>query len=245
MLSETRLKGNVTMDKYQETFDTWNNITSLYQDKFMDLDLYNETYDFICSFFDESNTKILEIGCGPGNITKYILSRRPDFDIFGFDVAPNMVELAKLNNPTASFAVLDCRQIKQLGSTFDGIIGGFCLPYLSQDECTDLLHDANEMLHDNGLFYLSFVEGDPEKSYFKAGCGGRVYFNYHRLEHIRAQLVALNFEELKLFKIKFNLLEKGFELHTVLIAKKKSTLNLLISLKSDNVKMVRRCQRKR
>ncbi|MFN8864488.1 MAG: class I SAM-dependent methyltransferase [Flavobacteriales bacterium] len=87
------------MNKYEETFETWNNIASLYQDKFMGLDLYNETYDFICNTIDKPHAKVLEIGCGPGNITKYLLSKRPDFDIFGIDIAPNMVELARQNNP--------------------------------------------------------------------------------------------------------------------------------------------------
>lgn len=31
------------MDNNQETFDTLNNIASVYQDKFTNLDLYNET----------------------------------------------------------------------------------------------------------------------------------------------------------------------------------------------------------
>lgn len=35
------------MDKYKETFETWNNVASMYHDKFMDLDLYNDTYDVI------------------------------------------------------------------------------------------------------------------------------------------------------------------------------------------------------
>ena len=83
------------MDRNKETFDTWNNIASLNQDKFMNLDLYNDTYDFICKAIATPNAKLLEIGCGPGNITKYLLSQRPDFDIFGIDIAPNMIELAK------------------------------------------------------------------------------------------------------------------------------------------------------
>ena len=66
------------MDRYKETFDTWNRIAVLYQDKFMDLDLYNETYDYICDSISKVNPKILEIGCGPGNIAKYLLAKRPD-----------------------------------------------------------------------------------------------------------------------------------------------------------------------
>lgn len=83
------------MDRYTETFETWNKIATLYQDKFMQLDLYNNTYDFICKSINKYQAKILEIGCGPGNITKYLLSNRPDFDIFGIDIASNMIEIAK------------------------------------------------------------------------------------------------------------------------------------------------------
>lgn len=61
-------------NRYKETFETWNKGASMYQDKFMDLDLYNENYDFFCDSLNKPNSKILEIGCGPGNITKYILS---------------------------------------------------------------------------------------------------------------------------------------------------------------------------
>jgi len=44
------LKNDPTMDnRYSESSKTWNKVAALYQDKFMDLDLYNGTYDFICS----------------------------------------------------------------------------------------------------------------------------------------------------------------------------------------------------
>ena len=39
------------MDRYTETFETWNKIATQYQDKFMQLDLYNYTYDFIINIY--------------------------------------------------------------------------------------------------------------------------------------------------------------------------------------------------
>src|SRR4030095_12586476 len=110
------------MDRYQETIESWNKHASLYQQMFMDLDIYNETYDFVCNNLLQNDPNILELGCGPGNITKYLLSKRPDFNITGIDVAPNMIELAKANNPTANFIVMDIRQINQLPAKFEGII---------------------------------------------------------------------------------------------------------------------------
>jgi len=212
------------MDRYKETFDTWNNVAAIYQDKFMDLDLYNDTYDYICNSVTNQKAKLLEIGCGPGNITKYLLTQRPDFDIFGIDIAPNMIELAKKNNPTANFAVMDSRQINSLDKKYDGIISGFCLPYLSQTESNELISNAYNLLNDNGLFYLSFVEGDPDKSDFKVGSGGRVYFNFHNLDDLKTQLVKTKFDDIKTFRVKYKTSEMEFDIHTILTAKKKNAL---------------------
>lgn len=212
------------MDRYRETFDTWNNVASIYQDKFMDLDLYNDTYDYICTSIDKPKAKLLEIGCGPGNITKYLLSKRPDFDIFGIDIAPNMIELAKANNPTANFAVMDSRQINNLDTKYDGIIGGFCLPYLSHTESSELISNSYDLLSDNGLIYLSFVEGDPNKSDFKVGSGGRVFFHFHNLDNLKAQLIRTKFDEIEIFKVKYKTSETEFDIHTILTAKKKNAL---------------------
>lgn len=208
-------------DRYTETFNTWNKIALHYQDKFMNQDLYNDTYDFFCNSIAKDNANILEIGCGPGNITKYLLSKRPDFDILGIDIAPNMIDLAKKNNPTATFAVMDSRQINSLDQKYDGIIGGFCLPYLSPTECSELLSNAYDLLNENGLIYLSFVEGNPDKSDFKVGGSGRVYFHYHRPDDLTAQLMKAKFEETETFSVNYKTSETGFEIHTILTARKK------------------------
>jgi 2-polyprenyl-3-methyl-5-hydroxy-6-metoxy-1,4-benzoquinol methylase len=213
-------------NRYSETFETWNKVALLYQEKFMDLDLYNETYDFICSSLNKPNSKILEIGCGPGNITKYILSKRPDLDIFGIDIAPNMIDLAKINNPNANFAIMDSREISKMETKYDGIICGFCLPYLSQTDAENLIFDAKNLLVNNGLIYISFVEGDPNKSDFQIGSSGdRSYFYYHTLDKLKTQLLDNSFEDLKTFTVEYVKSETEIDIHTILTAKKKTTAN--------------------
>jgi len=186
----------------------------------MDLDLYNETYDHICNSITKPKAKLLEIGCGPGNITKYLLSKRSDFDILGIDIALNMIELAKKNNPTANFAVMDSRQINSLETKYDGIIAGFCLPYLSHAESKELISDSYDLLNEDGLVYLSFVEGDPTKSGFKVSSGGRVFFHFHNLDDLKKQLIATKFKEIEVFKVKYKVSETEFDIHTIVTAKK-------------------------
>lgn len=218
------LVNDTTMDRYKETFETWNKVATLYQDKFMDLDFYDDTYDLICNSITKDNAKILEIGCGPGNITKYLLSERPDFDIFGIDIAPNMVELAKKNNPTASFAIMDSRQIDEIKTKYDGIVCGFCLPYLSQTDSRKLIIDCYNLLNENGLIYISFVEGDPGKSGFQIGSSGdRSYFYFHNLDDLTKQLNENNFDNLKISRVEYKKSENKKEIHTILTAKKKTT----------------------
>lgn len=208
-------------NRYTETFETWNKVASFYQDKFMDLDLYNDTYDFICNSISKTNAKLLEIGCGPGNITKYLLSKRPDYDILGTDIAPNMIALAKINNPTANFALMDSRLIHKIKARYDGVICGFCLPYLSQKDSRKLIADCYKLLNKNGCLYLSFVEGEPSKSNFQIGStGDRVYFHFHDLNDLKTQLTKNKFSEIQTFKVHYKKSENEIEVHTILLAKK-------------------------
>jgi 2-polyprenyl-3-methyl-5-hydroxy-6-metoxy-1,4-benzoquinol methylase len=75
------------MNRYTTTFNTWNKIASAYQDTFMELDLYDDTYDIFCNHLSKKNAAILEIGCGPGNITKYLLLKNSRFNIKAIDAA--------------------------------------------------------------------------------------------------------------------------------------------------------------
>lgn len=52
------------MNPYIETFESWNKVATQYQEKFMNLDIYDATYDSFCSKIrGKKHPKILEIGC--------------------------------------------------------------------------------------------------------------------------------------------------------------------------------------
>ena len=91
------------MDKTKMAVNAFDKNAETYQEKFMNLDLYHASFDLFCSKIPNENAKILEIACGPGNITQYLLEKRPDFKILGIDLAPRMLDLARINNPSAVF----------------------------------------------------------------------------------------------------------------------------------------------
>ncbi len=209
------------MDSYKETFETWNKVAQMYQDKFMDLDLYNETYDLFCDLIDIENPKILELGCGPGNITKYIYTIRPYFAIEAIDVAPNMIELAMKNCPEVTFKIMDIRHIYQLQSKYNAIICGFCIPYISRSELTQLITNSYHLLSESGVLYLSFVDGNYSDSGYQVGkSGDRTYFYYHSLVSVTKALEKQGFRLLHLLPILYSKNDETKEVHTVIIAQK-------------------------
>lgn len=189
------------MNKIQTATEVFDKCAKEYQDRFMDVSLYHESFDVFCKVIAKENPEILELACGPGNITKYLVEKRPDFKILATDVAPSMVELGKANNPTAEFEVMDCRNISQLDKKYDGIMCGFCLPYLSKEEAVQLIGDASKLLQPEGVMYISTMEeSQTNKSGPKTSSSGEytLYMHYHQATYLIDALEENNFEILDL-----------------------------------------------
>lgn len=185
-----------TKNSVQKTIATYNKAAKKYQDKFMTLDLYNDVLDKFCNAFSKKNASIFEIATGPGNVTKYLLNQKPDFNIFGIDLAENMIDLAKKNNPKANFKVMDCKDINTIHQKFDGIMCSFCMPYLSKEEVQKLIADASNLLHPSGLFYISTMEDDYDKSGFETTSFAGddiVYIYYHQASYLNECLKKSGF----------------------------------------------------
>lgn len=209
------------MDPYEKTFNTWDSLAYLYQDTFMKLDIYNESYDLFCSYLHKKKPTILEIGCGPGNITKHLLDKHPNYRILATDVAPNMVRLAKKNVPKASFQKLDCRYLLSLKKSFDGIMCGFALPYLTDIDAKKFIEDSHKILNEDGVLYVSFVDGNYEDSEFMERGHEGIYFYYHELSRIETTLINQGFTILQSLKVSYDP-GKGLPIatHTIVIAQK-------------------------
>lgn len=151
----------------------------------MDVTAYASEIDRFLKLITIPKPNLLEIACGPGNITKYILSKNPTLTILGIDLAPKMVELAKLNCPEATFEVMDCRQISSLKTKYDGIIVSFCLPYLNKSELENLVKDISGLLQPGGKLYLSTIEGVHKNSGYKKGStGDEIFMHYYEFADI-------------------------------------------------------------
>ena len=166
------------MSKAAELFDKY---AEEYQSLYMNVELYKNSLDFFCNKLRERGT-VLELACGPGNVTKYLIDKRPDLKILATDLSENMLTLAKANVPKANFKKLDCRVIDQLEEKYNGIVAAFCLPYLSKTEIVQLIEDCSQKLLPEGILYLSTIEGKYSKSGIEVNSKGDSLQMYYYLE---------------------------------------------------------------
>ena len=191
------------MDKTKIAVDIFNKLAHSYQEKFMDVSLYHDSFDLFCDNIKRENAEVLELACGPGNITKYLLTKRPDLKILGIDLAPNMLELAKKNNRNSSFQLMDIGEINSLNKRFDAIMCGFALPYLSKEGAVKLIADAAQLLNANGVIYISTMEDEYSKSGWEKGSSGEeMFMNYHEAEYLVGALEENGFEIIDLQRLK-------------------------------------------
>ena len=183
------------MNKTEAAISIFNRNAEEYQSKYMDLAKYHNSLDLFCALIPTYSC-LLDLACGPGNITKYVLNKHPNAKMLGIDLAPKMLDLAQTNNPTATFQLMDCKKIGELPEKYDGILCGFGLPYLSKEESTKLIKNAAELLNTDGIFYLSTMEGEDSKSgWIGPSSGGdeKLYMYYHQEGHLVKALVDNGF----------------------------------------------------
>ncbi|WP_344853731.1 class I SAM-dependent methyltransferase [Pedobacter jeongneungensis] len=189
--------------KAEEAFDK---SAKIYEQKFMDVSLYAEPFKVFCNNIPNDNADILDIACGPGNITRYLLANKPGYQILGIDLSPRMLGLASTNNPQARFQLMDCREIDTIKQKFDGITCGFCIPYLTEQEALKLIENASKLLKPNGVLYLSTMveDGNSRSRYQTSSTGDQVYVHYHRETYLSKGLQTCNFETLDLKRYSAN-----------------------------------------
>jgi len=187
--------------KVNNTAKIFGKYAKAYEDKFMDVTFFSDTYDRFLGYLPSNKSIILDIGCGPGNITKYLLDNNPELNVFGIDIAEEMLQLAKNNNPSANFKLMDCKNIHNINTSFDGIMSGFCLPYLSKEEVSTFIKNSYYLLNTKGILYISTMEDSYENSKEVGPSSGEnesIYTHYYPEDYLKNVLHKNGFKILEI-----------------------------------------------
>ena len=185
------------MEQFDISVQRFNEFADEYAQRFMDVGAYSDSIERFCDLIRTDNPKILELGCGPGNVTRLLKLRFPDCKITAIDLAQKMIDLARKLLPGIDFRVMDVRDILSIPKKFDAVMCSFCLPFLSKMDAEKLIFDCAEKLNSGGVLYISTMEGDETRAGFESTSfsgDSKIYFNYHRQSDLETAFLKSGFE---------------------------------------------------
>ena len=204
-----------------------------YARKYGTLDMYDAYYRRFCSCVAQQGA-VLDVACGPGNVSAFLVRERPDLQVLGIDLAPNMVRIAQSHVPAANFLVHDCRQLAALGRVFDGIAYAFGLNYLNQEDAGQFFESLGKVLAPDGVLYLSATLGPQELSGLKtASSGDQAYVYYRPTQEIVELVQSAGLEIVMLDELSSPANAPNQTMDVVLIARRAPKASALNELSGD------------
>lgn len=140
----------------------WNFWADKYDDLWVQKYSLRPTRKYILQAMSEINSKenirILDLGCGPGQLISELYEKFSNVDITGIDFSEKMLEVSKERNPQAAHIKLDVAELYKLKGNFDVVICTHSLPYYK--EPNNVMKELNRLLKDNGKIFLGFASGN-------------------------------------------------------------------------------------
>ncbi|MDW7669572.1 MAG: class I SAM-dependent methyltransferase, partial [Bacillota bacterium] len=107
---------------------------------------------------EDENLKVLDLGCGPGQLINILEKKYNKFKITGIDFSEEMLRISKLRNPKTKHIQLNAENLDKLKDKYNIIICTHSLPYYKNLDKITL--ELFRLLSDNGKIYISFASGN-------------------------------------------------------------------------------------
>ncbi len=126
---------------------------------------YDEMLDVLVGCIASANHRILELGCGTGELTLKILERYPSAEIVGVDYSPRMLDFARAKIESAGYAArwtgieLDFGEWANnpnflgLGDKFNACISSLAIHHLEDEMKLKLFQRIRGSLNAGGCFW--------------------------------------------------------------------------------------------
>jgi len=188
--------------------DIWNFWAEKYDKLWVQKYSLTPTRNYILSAISENqkndgNIKMLDLGCGPGELIEELHNKFNNVDVTGIDFSEKMLEVSKKRNTNTNHIMMDVADLHNLNDKFNIIVCTHSLPYYKDPE--KVMVQLYRLLKDDGRILIGFASGDNlydkiALSFVKLTTGPA---NYPSDEKFK-QLIApyLQVEKLKIIKEK-------------------------------------------
>ena len=103
---------------------------------------------------------VAELGCGPGRVTAYL--RDLGLDVFGVDLSPVMIDLARETYPDLRFEVGSMDALDLADGQLNGIVSWYSVIHAPPQDVPPYFAEFRRVLAPDGTLLLAFFESEGE-----------------------------------------------------------------------------------
>ncbi|MGK3205986.1 class I SAM-dependent DNA methyltransferase [Amycolatopsis sp. MEPSY49] len=119
-----------------------------------------------------------DLGCGTGRLTGHLASL--GLDVFGVDLSPGMLEVARRAHPELRFEVGSLTALELADGSLAGALAWYSLIHTPPEQLPAVVAELARVLAPGGRLLTAFQVGD-ERRHISRGCGHEVSFDAYRL----------------------------------------------------------------
>ena len=139
----------------------YDRVADLYAEAYLD-ELSRKPFDreVLDRFARDVAARVCDVGCGPGHIARYLHDR--GVDVFGIDLSPRMVDLARRVSPSIPFDAGDMVSLGIPSASLGGIVSFYSVIHLERSVLPAALAEMSRVLKPGGRLLLAFHRGTTE-----------------------------------------------------------------------------------
>ncbi|MFJ2745107.1 class I SAM-dependent methyltransferase [Streptomyces sp. NPDC087440] len=140
------------------TADAYDSVASLYAELFRDA-LHGSPLDraMIAAFAELARGGVVaEVGCGPGAVTAHL--RDLGLDVFGVDLSPAMIALAREAYPDLRFEVGSMGALEAGDGALSGVLAWYSLIHTPPEELPQYMEELGRVVEPGGHLLIGFFE---------------------------------------------------------------------------------------
>ncbi len=122
--------------------------------------------------------RVAEIGCGPGRVTDYLHGL--GLDIYGVDLSPEMVAVARKWYPHLNFEIGEMPGLSIEDGALAGVVAWYSIIHTPRERLPEIFADFHRVLGPGGHLLLAFQVGD-EVRHIEHAYGHNITCDAYRL----------------------------------------------------------------
>lgn len=124
------------------------------------------------------NGPVADVGCGPGHVTAYL--HRAGLDVFGIDLSPGMVAVARRDHPGLRFEQGTMTALDLPDAALGGLLAFWSLVHVPDAELPAVLAEFHRVLRPGAPLLLGFHAGDGSRLKTEGYGGHPMRVHVHR-----------------------------------------------------------------